>query len=97
MLNTALHVELAVLRESLRYPKGLHRSWADCSSGPARLLEVGAVAPVCRSSVLCQRFERMLAAASACRLCGSYLGASVAFCRVARCQLSRRPRKYAMD
>jgi outer membrane protein len=39
--------EFAVLRESLRYPKGPQRSSADCSRGPARSLEVGAVAPAC--------------------------------------------------
>jgi hypothetical protein len=43
MLSTALQVEFAVLRESLRYPKGLQL--ADCSRGPARSLEVGAIAP----------------------------------------------------
>lgn len=47
MLSTALQVEFAVLREFLRYPKGPQRSSADCSRAPARLLEVGAVAPAC--------------------------------------------------
>jgi outer membrane protein len=47
MLSTALQVEFAVLRESLRDPKGPQRSSADCSRGPARSLEVAAVAPAC--------------------------------------------------
>lgn len=47
MLSTALQVEFAVLREFLRYPKGPQRSYADCSRGPARSLEVGAVTPAC--------------------------------------------------
>ena len=47
MLSRALQVEFAVLRKSLRYPKGPQRSSADCSRGPARSLEVGAVAPAC--------------------------------------------------
>ena len=47
MLSTALQVEFAVLREFLRYPKGPQRSSAGCSRGPARSLEVGAVAPPC--------------------------------------------------
>src|SRR5258707_11045777 len=45
MLSTALQVEFAVLRESLRYPKGRTRSSADGSRGPARSLELGPVAP----------------------------------------------------
>jgi hypothetical protein len=45
MLSTALQVGFAVLRESLRYPKGRTRSSADGSRGPARSLEVGSVAP----------------------------------------------------
>jgi hypothetical protein len=45
MLSTALQVEFAVLRESLRYPNGRTRSSADGSRGPARSLEVGPGAP----------------------------------------------------
>jgi len=45
MLSTALQVEFAVLRESLRYPKGRTRSSADGSRGTARSLELGPVAP----------------------------------------------------
>jgi hypothetical protein len=44
MLSTALQVEFAVLRESLRDPTGPQRSSEDCSRGPARSLEVRAVA-----------------------------------------------------